>query len=68
MWPLKMKMVNYFTAESGTQFIIIIIISILNMQLEIRLGPDIPLLNKRNITAMSLNHIMMLVKTLAAHL
>lgn len=60
-------MVNYFTAESGTQFIIIII-SILNMQLEIRLGPDIPLLNKRNITAMSLNHIMMLVKTLAAHL
>lgn len=66
MWPLKMKMVNYFTAESGTQFIIIII-SILNMQLEIRLGPDIPLLNKRNITAMSLNH-MMLVKTLAAHL
>lgn len=67
MWPLKMKMVNYFTAESGTQFIIIII-SILNMQLEIRLGPDIPLLNKRNITAMSLNHIMMLVKTLAAHL
>lgn len=67
MWPLKMKMVNYFTAESGTQFIIIIII-ILNMQLEIRLGPDIPLLNKRNITAMSLNHIMMLVKTLAAHL
>lgn len=67
MWPLKMKMVNYFTAESGTQFIIIII-SILNMQLEIRLGPDIPMLNKRNITAMSLNHIMMLVKTLAAHL
>lgn len=67
MWPLKMKMVNYFTAESGTQFIIIII-SILNMQLEIRFGPDIPLLNKRNITAMSLNHIMMLVKTLAAHL
>lgn len=67
MWPLKMKMVNYFTAESGTQ-VIIIIISILNMQLEIRLGPDIPLLNKRNITAMSLNHIMMLVKTLAAHL
>lgn len=67
MWPLKMKMVNYFTAESGTQFIIIIS-SILNMQLEIRLGPDIPLLNKRNITAMSLNHIMMLVKTLAAHL
>lgn len=65
MWPLKMKMVNYFTAESGTQFIIIII---LNMQLAIRLGPDIPLLNKRNITAMSLNHIMMLVKTLAAHL
>lgn len=64
MWPLKMKMVNYFTAESGTQFIIII----LNMQLAIRLGPDIPLLNKRNITAMSLNHIMMLVKTLAAHL
>lgn len=65
MWPLKMKMVNYFTAESGTQFIIIII---LNMQLAIRLGPDIPLLNKRNIIAMSLNHIMMLVKTLAAHL
>lgn len=67
MWPLKMKMMNYFTAESGTQFIIIIII-ILNMQLAIRLGPDIPLLNKRNITAMSLNHMMMLVKTLAAHL
>lgn len=66
MWPLKMKIMNYFTAESGTQFIIIIII--LNMQLAIRLGPDIPLLNKRNITAMSLNHIMMLVKTLAAHL
>lgn len=65
MWPLKMKMMNYFTAESGTQFIIIII---LNMQLAIRLGPDIPLLNKRNITAMSLNHMMMLVKTLAAHL
>lgn len=66
MWPLKMKIMNYFTAESGPQFIIIIII--LNMQLAIRLGPDIPLLNKRNITAMSLNHIMMLVKTLAAHL
>lgn len=66
MWPLKMKIMNYFTAESGTQFIIIIII--LNMQLAIRLGPEIPLLNKRNITAMSLNHIMMLVKTLAAHL
>lgn len=67
MWPLKMKMVNYFTAESGTQFIIIIII-IINMQLATRLDPDIPLLNKRNITAMSLYHIMMLVKTLAAHL
>lgn len=66
MWPLKMKIMNYFTAESGTQFIIIIII--LNMQLAIRLGPEIPLLNKRNITAMSLNHMMMLVKTLAAHL